>query len=333
MLIERASNIIGTMNPEGPSADAQGVVAVRHAGVRFGKLAAVRDVSFALQPGHLLGLIGSNGAGKTTLLRAIAGIQPLNSGRIEILGHDVAAWDSEALAQLGFTPDTPTFYDGLTVREFLRFIGIGYGLTRREADDRIQFWLEKVWLAEKADQKIRMLSRGMRQRVGIARTLLPNPALILLDEPAAGLDPAGRVQFRQLLCDLRDQGKVLVVSSHILADMEEYCTHIGIMAQGQMVQFGTVAQVAAHGSNGRCRYTITLARPVAGLEATLAGIDGVCAVQVERDRATFEFASARDDAAVLLAKLVAGRVPIASFSANESGLEEAYLRIGIKQVD
>jgi len=321
--------MIPAMTFEGSDA----VASVDRAFVQFEKLTAVRDVSFTLRPGHLMGLIGSNGAGKTTLLRAIAGIQPLSKGCIRILGHDVAARDGEALSQLGFTPDTPAFYEGLTVREFLRFIGMGYDLTARETNERIAFWLEKVWLSEKADQKIRTLSRGMRQRVGIARTLLPNPALILLDEPAAGLDPAGRVQFRQLLCDLRDQGKALVISSHILADMEDYCTHIGIMAAGSMVQYGTVAQVAAHGANGRCRYTLTLARPMAQLEQVLLEIAGVHTVQAERDRASFEFHSGREDAATLLAALVGKQVPLASFVANAAGLEEAYLRIGMKQVD
>jgi len=121
------------------------------------------------------------------------------------------------------------------VRQFLQFVGKGYDLPPAEIRERSDFWLEKVWLTDKADQRIKGLSRGMRQRLGLARTLLPNPALILLDEPAAGLDPAGRVQFRQLLADLRDQGKTIIVSSHILADMDEYCTHIAIMTAGAIV--------------------------------------------------------------------------------------------------
>jgi ABC-2 type transport system ATP-binding protein len=267
-------------------------------------------------------------------LRSIAGLQRLTAGSIHVLDHDMGKSQAEAMSQLGFTPDTPAMYDGLSVREFLRFIAIGYGLDAADANERIDFWLEKVWLKEKADQKIKNLSRGMRQRVGIARTLLPNPALVLLDEPAAGLHPAGRVQFRQLLCDLRDQGKALIVSSHILSDMEEYCTHIGIMAQGSMIRFGTVGEVAAHANaDGRCRYTILLARPVTKFEELLTGIDGITKVQAERDRATFEFAAAREDAAGLLATLIAKQCRVGSFVAHALGLEEAYLRIGIQQVD
>src|SRR5580704_13531032 len=206
----------------------EAILTVHQLRVRFDTLLAVRDVSFSLRGGELLGLIGPNGAGKTTLLRAIAGLQRVTGGHSEVLGSPIAPGNSDALRQLGFTPDTPSFYEEMTVARFLHFIARGYGLSPSEAEERIDFWLEKVWLSEKKDQKIKGLSRGMRQRIGIARTLLPNPAVVLLDEPAAGLDPSGRVQFRQLLIDLRQQGKAMIVSSHILADLDEYCTHVGI---------------------------------------------------------------------------------------------------------
>jgi ABC-2 type transport system ATP-binding protein len=309
------------------------VLSVDRARVRFGKLLAVRDVTFQLRGGDLLGLIGPNGAGKTTLLRALAGLQPLARGVIDILGEPLIPENDGVRHHIGFTPDTPAVYEELTVRTYLTFIAKAYDLTPTEARERIDFWLEKVWLTEKADAKIKGLSRGMRQRIGIARALLPNPALVLLDEPAAGLDPAGRVQFRQLLCDLRDQGKALIVSSHILSDMSDYCTHIGIMAGGQMMNYGTVAHVAGHADNGRCRYAIGLSEPVAGLEARLATIDGVDEVHVDRERVTLGYVSDKKAASTLLATLVAAEVPVASFVAMAPGLEEAYLKTGIKQVD
>jgi ABC-2 type transport system ATP-binding protein len=306
------------------------VVALKDVRVRFGKLLAVRDVSFALPGGTLLGLIGPNGSGKTTLLRTIAGLQPPTRGTIEILGEPLSP---DSLHQIGFTPDVPPVYEELTVRQFLQFVGKGYDLPSSEICERTDFWLDKVWLTDKADQKVKALSRGMKQRLGIARTLLPNPALILLDEPASGLDPAGRVQFRQLLADLRDQGKTIVISSHILADMDEYCTHIAIMSAGAVRQFGTVRQITAGHDAGRRRYLITLAHPVADLAARLADLDGASAITVERDRATFELGSAPDDAAAALATLVTMRLPIASFAPVAANLEEAYLRANIGQVD
>jgi ABC-2 type transport system ATP-binding protein len=173
----------------------------------------------------------------------------------------------------------------------------------------------------------------MKQRIGIARTLLPNPAAIVLDEPAAGFDPAGRVQFRQLLCDLRDQGKALIVSSHILADMADYCTHIGIMTRGRMLKFGTVAEVTNMHDSARCRYTILLSRVATGTQVFLSEIQDVSMVQVERERVSFEYTNDREAASELLAKLVHMKLPIASFTANAADLEEAYLRVGIEQVD
>ena len=309
------------------------ILSIEGVRVAFGKFVAVRDVSMSLRAGDLLGLIGPNGAGKTTLLSAAAGYLPLARGQVKVLGNRVEPGNSDALRHIGFTPDTPWVYEEMTVRKFLRFIGMGYELGDNDIDERIDFWLEKVWLTEKADQKIKALSRGMRQRIGLARTLLPNPSIILLDEPAAGLDPAGRVQFRQLLCSLREQGKALIVSSHILADMGEYCTHIGIMAQGQLIRFGTVAEVANAASETRCRYTVVLARPVAALEEAVSSISGVTQVQVENERITLEFDSDRTRAATLLAELVKRDLPVASFGANAAGLEEAYLRTGIRQVD
>ena len=305
---------------------------VEHAVVRFEKLTAVRDVSLRMNGGQLLGLIGPNGAGKTTLLRAIAGIQTLSRGSVKIMGES-AAPDSDHRRHIGFTPDSPPVYEEMTVRHFLRFIAKGYDLSANETDEKIDFWLDKVWLTDKAAQKIKGLSRGMRQRLGIARTLLPGPNVVLLDEPAAGLDPAGRVQFRQLLCSLRDQGKALIVSSHILADMGEYCTHIGIMSAGKLIQLGTVAEVAGSHDGERRRYTLKFAHPVARLGAAIGEIDGVEVVEADGDAAMILVERDADAAARVLGELVRRGLPLCSFAPNAADLEEAYLRTGIRQVD
>jgi ABC-2 type transport system ATP-binding protein len=220
------------------------LVDVQSLRVHFGAFAAVDGVSLTLRAGDLLGLIGPNGAGKTTLLRAMAGLQPTAAGQVRVLG-EILQPGAPVMARVGFMPDTPALYEEMDVRTFLRFVAKGYGLSASDIDATISYWLERVWLVEKATQKIKSLSRGMRQRLGLARTLLPNPSVVLLDEPAAGLDPAGRVQFRKLLCELREQAKALVVSSHILADMADYCTHIAIMERGSLKRCGTVAEITA----------------------------------------------------------------------------------------
>ena len=219
--------------------------------VLFGRVLAVDDVSFELRGGDLLGLIGPNGAGKTTTLRCAAGLQPAaTTGTCRSWGHDVYREPTFVGRHLAFTPDTPAAYDTLTVEHFLRFIGHAYGLEDRLVGERIGYWLEELWLSEKRQAKIGELSRGMRQRLGVARALLPDPHVVLMDEPASGLDPAGRVEFRRLLASLRDHGKAIIVSSHILADLAEYCTHVAIMGHGRFLKYGTVTEVSSDGFYG-----------------------------------------------------------------------------------
>jgi ABC-2 type transport system ATP-binding protein len=301
--------------------------------VRFGTFTAVEDVSFSLCAGQTLGLIGPNGSGKTTLLRTIASLQAATAGSVAIHGEWMRPGSEDGARHIGFTADVPPLYEGMTVRGFLEFIAAGYGIMAEETPALIDFWLEKVWLSEKAGTKIRGLSRGMKQRVGVARTLLPNPSVILLDEPASGLDPAGRVQFRRLLMDLREQGKTLILSSHLLADMPEYCTHIAIMSKGRLVTFGTVAEVAAGSDDGRCRYTLELAEPFANLEAELGAMAGIASVEPGRLRVSFTFDANKARAAELLRALVDRGMLVSGFVAHAPGLEEAYLRSGIRQVD
>lgn len=310
-----------------------GLLVVDSLRVQFGSFLAVDDVSFTLRAGELMGMIGPNGAGKTTTLRAAAGLQSPTTGAIRILGHDVFRDPTMVGRYLGFTPDTPAVYETLTVEQFLSYIARAYSIPRTLAEQRIDHWLEQLWIADKRKEKISTLSRGMRQRLGVARTLLPDPAVILLDEPAAGLDPAGRVQFRQLLAALRDQGKAMIVSSHILADLAEYCTHIGIMGHGRLVQFGTVATVAGGVDSTTDRYRVVLVHRVGDLDARLDMIPDLRCVSRDGDVLQVEVPSGREHAASLLASLVKVGLPVSEFRHMPPDLEQAYLRTGIRQVD
>jgi len=301
--------------------------------VHYGRVAAVRGVSLTLHAGELMGLIGPNGAGKTSLFRGLAGLQPLTAGRVRVLEQDVLPGRHETLGRIGFAPDTPPVYETLTVAQFLEFIGRGYGLSATMIEERTGFWLDQLWLAEKRLDRIATLSRGMRQRLTIARTLLADPPFILLDEPSAGLDPAGRVRFRQLLTSLREQGKALIVSSHILADLHEYCTHIGIIETGAIRQFGTVAEVVTGQASDRCRYRATLARPIPEAAIVLKSLDGLTQISVEGRVISFEYLDDPVRASDLLGEMIRHGLPVASFSPIALNLEEAYLRAGIKQVD
>jgi ABC-2 type transport system ATP-binding protein len=309
------------------------VLEVSNLRVEYGKFVAVPNLALELGAGHLLGLIGPNGAGKTTTLKAIAALLPRAAGSIKMLGEEVEAGRPQTLSRIGFAPDTAAVYEELSVADFLRFIGRAYRLSRSMIEERIDYWLEQLWLSDRREAKIKSLSRGMRQRLTVARTLLPDPVLVLLDEPAAGLDPAGRVQFRRLLGSLADSGKALIVSSHILADLDEYCTHVAIMQGGFILRHGTVAQIVGGKQDDRCRYDLTLSAAMPGLDRLLGSFPSVMQAQIDGRQISFEYENDPQAAADLLRALVNRGVPVASFGPRAHDLEQAYLRTGIRQVD
>jgi ABC-2 type transport system ATP-binding protein len=301
--------------------------------VEYGSFVALPQLTLQLFAGQLLGLIGPNGAGKTTTLKVFAGLLPLAAGTVKVLDGEIRPGDTLARSRIGFAPDAPPLYEELTIADFLRFIGRAYRLKHGLVEERIDFWLEQLWLNDRRDAKIKTLSRGMRQRLTVARTLLPDPPLILLDEPAAGLDPAGRVQFRTMLGSLCDQGKALIVSSHILADLHEYCTHIAIMEKGVLINFGTVAQVVGGKADNRCLYNVVLAHPAPEAARVLEGFAALTQIEIHGRRISFEFEHSDEAAADLLQALLLRGLPVASFAPVAHDLEQAYLRTGIRQVD
>lgn len=300
--------------------------------VEFGPLVAVRDVSFELAGGQLLGLVGPNGAGKTTLLRVLAGLHAPTAGRARVMDKPVLGEHEIVRHHIGFAPDSPPAYEELTIATFLRFIGRAYQLEADDTEERIDFWLEQLWLSDRRDTKIGQLSRGMRQRVTLARTFLPRPHVILLDEPLTGLDPAGRIQLRRVLSALRDQGCAMVVSSHILTDLEEVSTHVAIIEHGAFKRLCTAEDLHRHDGQRRLYRLVALGAD-SDLAARLAAIDGLSGLS--RQGRAWEFEYAADEAAAcdLLRRLVAAELPILSFTPAKSGLEEAYMRSGVQQVD
>lgn len=300
--------------------------------VEFGSLVAVRDASFEVSGGQLVGLIGPNGAGKTTLLRVLAGLHAPTRGLAWIMGKPVLGEHEVVRHHVGFGPDAPPAYEELTIDQFLRFIAGVYELTTEEAGERINFWLEQLWLTEKRDILIKHLSRGMRQRVTLARTFLPQPHVILLDEPLAGLDPAGRIDLRRVLGMLREQGCAMIVSSHILADLEEVSTHIAIIEQGSILRWSTT-DALHHQQNERRTYRLTTVDQQHDYAPVIAAIEGVSDLRRDADTYTFDYHANEEEAASLLRQLITRNVPIVSFSIVKQTLEELYLRTGVKQVD
>lgn len=209
----------------------------------YGTLTAVQDLSFAVGPGEILGLVGPNGAGKTTTLRSLAGIIPPTRGAIQIAGHDLANAAREAKGALAFIPDEPQLFEYLTVVEHLRFVARLYG--QPEAAERIRPLLAELELLDKENTLATELSRGMKQKLAIACGLIHQPQVLILDEPLTGLDPVGIRRMKRTIAGRAEAGAAVILSSHLLQLVEELCTRVLILQHGRRVAFGTVAEIAA----------------------------------------------------------------------------------------
>ena len=206
---------------------------------------ALSGLSLSISRGEIYGFLGPNGAGKTTTLKILLGLMYATSGRVEILGRP--AGDLEVRRRIGFLPEAPYFYDYLTAEEFLAFYGHLAGLERGELSQRIDHLLEVVGLSEARTRQLRKFSKGMLQRVGLAQALIHDPELVILDEPMSGLDPLGRKHVRDLILGLRDQGKTVFFSTHIIPDVEMICDRVGIIVQGKLLAAGRVDELVSNG--------------------------------------------------------------------------------------
>ena len=221
---------------------------------RYRKFTAVRDLSFKVGPGEVLGLVGPNGAGKTSTLRCLAGIIPATTGTIRIAGHDIATDPVVAKRALAFFPDEPRLFEYLTVRQHLNFIARIYGVRDHEAIARPL--LEEFEIAAKADQLPGELSRGMKQKLAITCGLLHQPKVMFFDEPLTGLDPLGIRRMKDSIVKRARDGATIVLSSHLLHLLEEVCTHVLILKQGEKIADGTLAEVAGRFSQGEANVNL-----------------------------------------------------------------------------
>jgi ABC-2 type transport system ATP-binding protein len=293
---------------------------------RFGKVTAVDDLNLNVPAGSLFGLIGPNGAGKTTTLRMLAGLLEPNAGEIVINGH-VANHDWRQLRrQIGYMPDFFGVYEDMLVWEYLDFFARCYDLPaarRRQVTDEL---LELVDLAGKRDAYVQTLSRGMQQRLCLAHVLVHDPQVLLLDEPASGLDPRARVEMRELLRELGAMGKTIVVSSHILMELAELCDSVGIIEKGRLVASGRLDEITRHVKQGRTlRLKLISAQDEA--EAVLRDQPGVGQVYEANGFLEIEFLGDDEATASLLETLVARGVRVVSFSEVTSDLEDVFLRL------
>jgi ABC-2 type transport system ATP-binding protein len=221
---------------------------------RYGSFTAVKDLSFTVGPGEVLGLVGPNGAGKTTTLRSIAGIIPPSSGRVKIAGHDLSHDAISAKRALAFFPDEPRLFDYLTVRQHLAFVARIYDVADHESI--AEPLLEELEIADKADELPMALSRGMKQKLAIACGLLHSPSVMFFDEPLTGLDPLGIRRMKDSILKRAEAGAAIVLSSHLLHLLQEVCSHVLILKEGEKIAHGTLAEVAERFSNGDAHVTL-----------------------------------------------------------------------------
>ncbi|MBN2621941.1 MAG: ABC transporter ATP-binding protein, partial [Acidimicrobiales bacterium] len=229
--------------PAPAGAPAEAAIRIDHLTKRYGDLYAVRDLSLEIPRGSVFGLIGPNGAGKTTTFSVLATLLRPTSGSVTVAGLDPARHARDVRRRLGYMPDAMGVYDGLRVVEYLEFFAASYNVPRSRWRPTLDALLELVDLGTKRDAMVNSLSRGMKQRLSLARALVHDPEVLVLDEPASGLDPRARVELRNLLVELRSMGKTIVVSSHILAELTEMCTAVGIMEKGRLLASGTPAEI------------------------------------------------------------------------------------------
>jgi ABC-2 type transport system ATP-binding protein len=298
--------------------------------MRYGRRTAVAGVQLDIDAGEIFGLVGPNGAGKTTTLKMLATLLVPTAGDAEIGGHSVRGNPDGVRGVIGYMPDTFGVYDDMRVWEYLDFFGRCYGMTAARRRQMIGDLLELVDLADKKGDYVQDLSRGMQQRLCLAHALVHDPQVLLLDEPASGLDPRARVELRELLRELRALGKTILISSHILPELEELCTSVAIIDHGRVLASGRVEDIADRFRVGGVYRATVLGsdEKVGNAEQVFAAMGDVVSV-VRRPGGLLELALRGDEttAATVLGAAIRGGVKLSSFAPAASDLEELFLQI------
>jgi ABC-2 type transport system ATP-binding protein len=297
---------------------------------RYPGTLAVGGVDLTVEAGEIFGLVGPNGAGKTTMLRMLATLLVPTSGDALIAGESVRRNPMAVRRVLGYMPDAFGVYDDMKVWEYLDFFGRCYGLAPAQRKRMIGDLLELVDLAHKRDAYVLTLSRGMQQRLCLAHALVHDPQVLLLDEPASGLDPRARVELRELLRELRTLGKTILISSHILPELEELCTSVAIVDHGRVLAQGTIAEIGQRLRIGE----VLRVRVLGGEDATASarswfeGQADVAAAEVDLNgHIEIGFRGNETGAAALLAAAIGAKIPVASYSPAATDLQELFLQV------
>jgi len=300
---------------------------------QFDRQVAVNDLYLQVASGEVYGLIGPNGAGKTTLLRMLATAEEPTTGEIYISGERLMREGSNQTVKqrLGFLPDDFPVYEELTVWDYLDYFARLYNLRQPLRSQRLFAVLELVQLVNKRDSQISTLSRGMKQRLSLARTIIHEPLLLLLDEPVSGLDPIARMQFREIIKALQEAGMTIVISSHVLSDLAELCTSVGIMELGFLVESAPLKELYKRLSRQQILISVLGERDA--LISELKNHPAVVSWELlpGSEQVRVEFSGNLEESAALLRNLVAANIPIADFHNVQEDLETIFLKLGHQQ--
>lgn len=307
------------------------VVVIENLTKRYGEFTALNDLSISLDRGQILGFIGPNGAGKTTTIKILVGQLRPTSGTARIAGADCVRDAAKIKWLVGYMPDTFGGYENMRVREYLDFFGAAYKIARQQRQTRLDEVMEIAGASYMRDRYLESLSHGMKQRVAIARTLLHDPEVLILDEPANGLDPQARIEMRSILLRLAEAGKTLIVTSHILPELSRICDTVAIMSHGRLRAFGTLKEIMHTVSQQRSIEVqlVSADRIAAAAELIQQQLSGHEEVTHSATEATIRFRTAQseDQLAQLLARLITAGIPVVQFRELQSDLEDTFLSI------
>ncbi|MAS92805.1 MAG: ABC transporter ATP-binding protein [Verrucomicrobiales bacterium] len=288
---------------------------------------AVRGISFSVSPGQVIGFVGANGAGKTTTMRILATLDYPTEGTAKICGVDVVKYPEQVRRHIGWMPDHYGTYSNMTVLEYLDFFARALGFRGEERVDRVTEVMEFTDLTTLADRLIDKLSKGMGQRLCLGRSLLHDPDVLILDEPAAGLDPKARVELKHLIRILSEEGKTVFISSHILSELGEMCDSLLFINQGQIIHHGT-ADSLKRGSSESCLVEVQLASEPEKLQEWAELSPGVKFVDATKEGGRIEIDSAeKEEIAKVLRRMVTAGLEVSDFHIQERKLEDAFIEI------
>jgi len=292
----------------------------------YGKFKALKGVDLEIEKGEIFGFIGPNGAGKSTTMKIVSGLLSPDSGEVYVDGIDAIKENKLLKEKIGYMPDFFGVYDNLMAIEYLEFYASIYGIVGEEARKLSMDLLELVNLSDKYDANVNGLSRGMKQRLCLARCLVHNPELLILDEPASGMDPKSRFEMKGILKNLKSMGKTIIISSHILSELGEICSKVGIIQNGKMVCQGTVDEVTLF-ATGSAPVTITVIDEVDRAIKIIKEAPTVRNVSADENRITASIIGGDIEAKNLLKSLVIQDIPVISFTKAAGNLEDVFIQI------